>query len=74
MTLLSTGFFLPVLNLFILHCRNFLAGQTSIERLGKQKGKKVELAKLYAVNEPLLAPFTGKNRTEFLYRERVAEA
>ena len=51
---LSIGFAFPVLQLFILQSRNFLAGQTSIERLGKQQGKKVELTTLFNVKEPLL--------------------
>ena len=34
--ILSAGFAFPVLQLFIMQLKNFLAGQTSIERLGKQ--------------------------------------
>ena len=56
--LLSGGFAYPVLQLFITQARNFLAGQTTIERLGKQQGKKTELATLFNVNEPLLTPAT----------------
>lgn len=52
--LLAGGFTFPVLQLFHLHLKNFLTGQTSIERLGKQQGKKVELTTLFNVNEPLL--------------------
>ena len=33
--ILSAGFAFPVLQLFLMQFRNFLAGQTSIERLGK---------------------------------------
>ena len=72
--LMAGGFAFPVLNLFILQARNFLAGQTSIERLGKQGGRKVELATLFNVNEPLLAPATPQVETRFLYREFVKHA
>jgi hypothetical protein len=34
--LLSGGFAFPVLNLFRMQATNFLTGQTTIERLGKQ--------------------------------------
>lgn len=72
--LLSAGFAFPVLNLFILQLRNILAGQTSIERLGKQGGRKVSLETLYNVNEPLLEPITEQIETKFLYREMVRDA
>jgi len=72
--LLASGFALPVLNLFILQARNFSAGQTSIERLGKQQGKKVSLEHMFNVNEPLLNPATPLVETRFLYREIVKEA
>ena len=72
--MLAGGFAFPVLNLFFLQARNFLAGQTSIERLGKQQGKKIELETMFNVNEPLLNPATPLVETRFLYREFVKEA
>ena len=70
----AAGFAFPVFQLFILQSRNFLAGQTSVERLGKQKGVKVELETLFNVNEPLLQPAKPLAETRFLYREIVKNA
>lgn len=67
----AAGFAYPVFQLFILQARNFFAGQTSVERLGKQKGMKVELETLFSVNEPLLQPAKPLAETRFLYREIV---
>ena len=72
--MLAAGFAFPVLQLFITQCRNFMAGQTTIERLGKQQGKKHDLATLFNVNEPLLQPATELVETKFLYREVIREA
>ena len=73
--LLSGGFAFPVLNLFMLHVRNFMAGQTSIERLGKQQGKKVALAQRFNVNEPLLRGVKPDQiETRFFYRQAILDA
>ena len=72
--LLSGGFAYPVLQLFMTQVKNFLAGQTTIERLGKMNGKKTDLAELFNVNEPLITPATKFVETRFLYREIVADA
>ena len=72
--LLSAGFAFPVLQLFITQSINFTQGQTTIERLGKQQGKKIQLATLFNVNEPLLQPATELVETKFMYREIVREA
>ncbi len=59
----------------MLHVRNFLAGQTSIERLGKQQGKKIELASLFNVNEPLLNEIRPDQiETKYFYRQAIREA
>ena len=73
--LLTGGFAFPVLQLFLKHLRNILAGQTSGERLGKQQGKKVELTSLYNVNE--LKEGEEKNdklTTKYFFREAIREA
>ena len=72
--LLSGGFAIPVFQLFITQSMNFLAGQTTLERLGRQQGKKVELATLFNANEPLLTPASHLVETRFLYRELIKDA
>ena len=54
--LLSAGFWVPVLILSSVQCKNFCAGQTTIERLGKKGSPRPS----YDNQEPLLQPPNGK--------------
>ena len=63
--LLSAGFWVPVLILSSVQCKNFCSGQTTIERLGKKGSPRI----LYDNQEPLLQPPNGRVQTKHLFKE-----